>query len=241
MTEALIALVVATTVLIPGLVFRRFKGRFLTIVETTSDPLAILEVAVAGLFLTVLMVPIYLATGLDPLTPLWTSSASAAQIAAALKANWAGLLFHSFVVPVLVAIMAAYVERRGWLADGLAFIGLQPMAKNPSPWAAAWLAHRGEVPLCTVTLKNDQVVYGQFGPEGTAAVLAGSRDIFLDALYVLDEESGDLVRQIDCSGIFIAGDEIRMVTFSDLPVPSPEEIDEEDEAVDATPQEHSEA
>lgn len=225
MTEVLLFAAIAASVLVPGLVYRRFKGRFLTILETPAEKIAILEIAVAGLFMAVLMVPVYLALGIDPVTPLWMAK-SAEGLVAAIKANWAGLLFHSFVVPVLIAIMAAYVERRGWLADGLAKMGLQPMAKNPSPWAAAWILHRGEIPMVVVTLKNGEILFGQFGPEATAAVMSGSRDVFLDALYVLDETTGDLVRDEESSGIFISGDEIRTVVFSDLPIESPEELED---------------
>ncbi len=224
MTEVVLFAAIAASVLVPGLVYRRFKGRFLTISESPAEKLAILEVAVAGLFMTVLMVPIYLALGIDPVTPLWLASTTASLITA-IKANWAALLFHSFVVPVLLGIMSAYVERRGWLADALAKMGLQPMAKNPSPWAASWIFHQGVIPLVSVTLKDGQIIYGQFGPEASASVTHGNRDVFLDALYALDE-NGDLVRDEECSGVYIAGDEIRMVVFSDLPLDAPEDLED---------------
>lgn len=226
--DVLPVVLVALTILIPGLVYRAFKGRFLTIVDHTHEKMAILQVAVSGLFLTLLAIPVYLLIGFDPVTPLWLI-VSMKELVRFVTEHWLALFFHSFVLPALVAIMTAYVERKGWMADALAAMGLQPMAKNPSPWASAWILHRGVVPMVAITLKNGDIVYGQFGPEASAAVMSGSRDVFLDALYVLDDQTGELVRDEESSGVFIAGDDIRMVVFTDLPLESPEDVEEADE------------
>ena len=226
MFEVMLGLVVFATILAPGLVFRRFQARFLVLADAASEKVAILDIALAGLLLTVLTVPIYSLIGITPVTSLWLAETPKDLIAVINKVSF-GLLFHCFVIPVYSAVVVAYLERSGMVSSALTTLGLVPMSKHPSAFATAFLAHREISALCSVTLKDGSVVYGQFGAEA-AVTTTSEQDVFLDALYIPSED-GDLVLEEDSTGILIKGDQVVTIVFSTLPIPAPEDLEDSDD------------
>lgn len=217
MTEAVIGLVVAITILVPGLVIRRFQSIFLTLPDPKHEKEALLLIAIYGLANLAFTWPILLLLGLDPLTPLLLST-SVSEIAESLKAvNVVVWFVQLFVSPVFLAIARCYVERQGTITRFLSKLGLTPMRASIYAWDKAFALYRDHDVLVSVTLKVDgTVLYGRFGADALAGIKGTDCDLFLDEVYIPTED-GSLVLDESSQGILIPASEIRYLVFSELP------------------------
>ena len=214
MDTLLLAIAIAATIMVPGLVFRRFKARFLVLSDAPSEQIALLEIAISGLLINTLVFPVYFALGADPLRILW-KAVSAVEFYDALRANPLGIVLHCFVLPAAAAMMLAFLERKHWITTGLARLGLQPSETHPSAWSAGFLAHRDRAALCRVTLKDGSVVYGRFGVNAAATLSGVTKDVYFDQTY--DLVDGGLTLTEGTSGMLVAGDLVALIEFKDLP------------------------
>ena len=226
MTETIIGLVVAITILVPGFVIRRFQAIFLTLPDPKHEKEALLLIALYGLANLAFTWPLLLLIGVDPLTPLLTS-ASVPDLVASLKGThtlvWLGQLF---LAPVCLAIMRSYLERVGIINRFLSKLGLPPVRATTYAWDKAFAMYREFDVLVSVTLKGDgTVLYGRYGADGLAGVKGTDADLFLDQVYIPTED-GSLVLDETSQGILIPASEIRYLVFSELP----DEDEDDDEA-----------
>ncbi len=226
MTEAVIGLVVAITILVPGLVIRRFQQIFLTLPDPKHEKEALLLIAIYGLANLAFTWPILLLLGIDPLTPLLLAT-SVSEIANSFRATSVIVWFvQLFLAPVFLAIARCYLEREGTITRFLSKLGLTPSRATMFAWDKAFAMYRDYDVLVTVTLKGDgTVLYGRFGVDAIAGIKGTDCDLFLDEVYI-PAEDGSLVLDETSQGILIPASEIRYLVFSELP------DEDEDEATE---------
>lgn len=228
MTEAVIGLVVAITILVPGLVIRRFQQIFLTLPDPKHEKEALLLIAIYGLANLAFTWPILLLLGIDPLTPLLLAT-SVSEIANSFRATSVIVWFvQLFLAPVFLAIARCYLEREGTITRFLSKLGLTPSRATMFAWDKAFAMYRDYDVLVTVTLKGDgTVLYGRFGVDAIAGIKGTDCDLFLDEVYI-PAEDGSLVLDETSQGILIPASEIRYLVFSELPDEDEDEVPTED-------------
>jgi len=131
---------------------------------------------------------------------------------------WFGLagVFVLLIGPVLWPVIWVKVLRSSWMEN------LQ------LPYPTAWDAFFDRRTFCfiLVHLKDERLIGGYFGPGSYASSFPRDGDLYISAVYTVDEEGrfGDPVD--NTKGILIRKDDYAYIEFFDVPPPIPESTDE---------------
>lgn len=215
-------------ILLPGYVYRKFKSRFLVINVDKHHEDTLIGYILTGIVVTLITWPLVTALGIAPTGALIAANDLNA-LGKELSRNTLGWITQLIIAPVFLAMVAAYFERKTWGADLLTKIGLPPQPRYPNALNQAGYVHREADPIVEIERKNGELIYGRLGPRAVVTAEDGYPDIFLDAIYVLDHATGDLVEDDDCSGKVVLGSQIATITFYVNPLVSGNEEDGESE------------
>jgi hypothetical protein len=125
-----------------------------------------------------------------------------------------GWLVVVFVFPVLVGIVLGLAVRGSWLRVVLGRIGIVLLHPAPTAWDYAFA--RRERYWARVELLDGSLVEGLFGANSLASGDPDCRDIFLESVYALDEETGTYQVLERNRGVWVNPGQIRQITFFDV-------------------------
>ncbi|HUS59292.1 MAG TPA: DUF6338 family protein [Planctomycetota bacterium] len=126
-----------------------------------------------------------------------------------------GVYFTGWIVPVFfLPVLAGFLTGRYGQKDRsrgfLKRFGLFVLHVAPTAWDYAFA--RDESFWARIELVDGRMIEGVFADKSLASSEPGERDIFLEPVYELNEETGQYIRQ-EVGGILIMASSIRMVRF----------------------------
>ena len=123
---------------------------------------------------------------------------------------WIMYLFFFLVVsPYILGFLAGIVTEKGWIRKLIQRIGLNPVHAVPTAWD--YIMKDGSYVI--VTLKDGAIIYGLYSSKSFASSLPEERDLYLEAIYNRDSETGQWIMKDRTKGIWIAKDEIQTIEF----------------------------
>lgn len=118
-----------------------------------------------------------------------------------------------FASPVIAAVVSAQFKQRGWSARFIEWLGFNTALQIKSAWefkfsttSQAWVA---------VHLKNGEQIFGLFGQDSFAGD-ASAVDLYLEKTIRLSSD-GRPIEESPNQGIWIAGDQIATMEFTETP------------------------
>lgn len=212
LTTTIFTLALLTIFLVPGYIYRRFMRRFLTVDAEPHVQETFLAYGVTGLLIFVLTWPFYSLFGFDPFATLLATK-DMSEFVHAFSSNKVALLLQVIITPVILAVFAAYIERRAWAATLFAKLRLKPLPKHPTALLQGIFLHHDKTPIVEVTLKaGGKVIYGILGKDSCITSERGHPDLFLEAIMT---RNGDNQLTLDetSSGMIILGSQISTLKF----------------------------
>lgn len=233
----LLGLVISISVLVPGHVYRSFRSRYLVVPTPGTQQETLLSIVVAGLWNFVLSWPLMTALGFDPLATALAAK-DVSSLAIAIRSEGFAWMLQLLVTPVVLSTAVAYVNRKGWTQKFLTKrLGLFAQVRHASAWDAAFYHVRDAEVMVAVLYKEKgrPPLYGRLGANSAASPSSVDHGLYVDAVYVPDPATGDLILDEETLGHWIPGDEIGGLTFMFMPELVAElEEDADDEAEDPT-------
>jgi len=233
MMQTLIGLVISVSILVPGHVYRTFRARYLVIPAPGSQHETILSLVVSGMWNLALTWPVMMLCGIDPLAPA-LAAVDVPTLAKAIHNNGVAWMLQLLVAPVFTATAIAYINRKGWTQNALTRLGLFPQLRHASAWDAAFYHVRDADVMVAVLYKDKSMppLYGRLGANSAASPGSVDHGVYVDAVYIPDAETGDLVLDEETIGHYIPGEEIGGLTFMFMPELQRELEEEQDDATE---------
>lgn len=233
MMISILTLAVFTSVLVPGLIFRKTRSRFFVTAPEPTTNEAFLSYAVSGLACLAVSWPLMAALGFNPLAML-VASGDPVIFFAVISMHPGMVALQLLVAPVVLAIFTAYLERQAWSHAAMAAIGLPPMPRQPTALSAAagfqmyvrdparrgpQAPYAGHACLLDITLRSGSRVVGLMGAEGCITSNRGYPDVFLEQEFVkIKGPNGpDFIPDPLSTGVVILGSQISTISFRAIP------------------------
>lgn len=115
------------------------------------------------------------------------------------------------VVPVILALVSAYVAQRNLAVRIFAKLHLRSISPIPTGWD--WIFGHTDPCYMVVKLKDGAEIAGYFGPRSMASSDATSRDLFIEKVYRIPADEGPWQPVERSSGIWVDGSQITSVEF----------------------------
>jgi hypothetical protein len=128
------------------------------------------------------------------------------------------------IMPVILGLVIGVGGQRDWLGKALGRLKLNVIHPLPVSWDYVF-GGRTDDTYIKVTLIDGTVRAGKYGPLSFAASYPDGNDLFLEALYEIDD-GGTWTEHPTVEGIWIASGDIRCIEFMK---PEPEEKENEQE------------
>lgn len=140
-----------------------------------------------------------------PFAPLFAAAALSGHYGKWLL--WAALLI---LLPISLGVLAGVAVQRGWVKKLLARARIQPISPYPTGWDWSFSQLMGPTYLI-VTLDDGTQIAGLFGERSLAASDLTNKDIFIEELFDLHENTWS--QRPAKQGILITGKSIRHIEF----------------------------
>lgn len=128
-------------------------------------------------------------------------------------AMFAGVIL--FITGILGGVVTGFLRERDLIGRVCSSIGVMTVHPTESAWTKAFSRRHGC--LVRVTFKNGDDRYGQFGTKSLASTSRDLEDIYLETTFV-EDENGELVKELGGCGFWVPRDEISCVRFYSLEV-----------------------
>jgi len=116
-----------------------------------------------------------------------------------------------FVLPVFAGVGTAKLAQASWLLAWLQRFGVLTLHPAPTAWDYAF--SRDERYWARIELSDGKLVEGIFDSNSLASGAREQRDIFLEAVFELDEETGEYEPLERNEGVWVSAGAIRTITF----------------------------
>ncbi len=118
------------------------------------------------------------------------------------------------ILPVLCGTISAKLAQAQKTEGMLSRLGIHML--HPAPTAWDYVFHRDQRYWARIDLADGSRVEGVFDSNSLASSTHEERDVFLETVFELDEESGDYEPLERNAGILVRGEHIKTVAFFDL-------------------------
>ncbi len=118
-----------------------------------------------------------------------------------------------FVSPIGLGVLSGWLRQRNAIASFLGRFGFHTIHPLPTAWD--WKFSRGYPYWFIVTLADGACIYGLFGRNSFAGDEPTGRDLYLEAMYYLDND-GEWYPVEQTGGVWIAATHIAVVEFRKL-------------------------
>lgn len=214
----MIGLVLIVMIVAPGYIYRSYRARYLVVPSPGTQHETLMSLIVCGLWNFALTWPLMVVFGIDPLAPA-LAAVDTPTLVAAVRENGLAWMLQLLVAPVFIATAIAFINRKGWTQNALTRIGLFAQMRHASAWDAAFYHVRDTEVMVAVLYKDASKppLYGRLGANSAASPGSVDHGVYVDAVYIPDEETGDLILDEETIGHYVPGDEIGGLTFMFMP------------------------
>ncbi|MGI8382540.1 DUF6338 family protein [Priestia megaterium] len=121
-------------------------------------------------------------------------------------------IFITFVSPIILGFLLSYLQNRDIIRNIIQRLGINPIHTVPTSWDYVFSNLSGES-WVTIYLEDGTILHGSFSHRSFASSIPTEKDIFLEKLYLVDEETGDWSEVTHSKGVWIKGDNIKLIEF----------------------------
>lgn len=201
------ALIIVVLVFVPGIILSQIIRSSIVFYPEQINAWHFISMGAVGLFLHALVYP------------LWTWRIAKWYFAGTIDNHWAGVYAWFVVViflwPVVAGVLLAWLLRRQAIDRMLDKLGMDYVDRTPTAWDYAV-----RVPYerwVHVYLNDGTVIAGWFGQKSFSSLYHSKRDIYLEEVWLTDEDGTIIEPQIYTDGVWIAHDAIRNIVFQKSP------------------------
>jgi hypothetical protein len=197
------ALIIIALLFVPGFIFVQLIRRAIAHFPEQVDARHFVAILAAGLFLHTVIFPFSTRHIVD-----W-------YVGGTLHEHWkltyVWLVVAVFIWPIAIGIATALVIPKPWVDEQLDRIGLGYIDRIPTAWDYSVLPDKGS--LVKVHFRDGSLIGGVYGNKSFASIYSRERDLFLEEIYNMDENSDFVDPTVDNIGIWIAHDVISHVEY----------------------------
>ncbi len=113
-------------------------------------------------------------------------------------------IFAVIIAPILCVYIFYIISKKKWFSKSL----INP---TKSPWDS-FFSNR-ESYFVIVTLKSGKLIGGKYGTNSYSSTFPNPKEIYLEEVWKLNENSGFVKKRKQTEGIFISSDEISTIEF----------------------------
>lgn len=196
------AVVILIVILLPGYICSVVLGKSVAHISESIDLRYVLRVLAIGTALHAVLFPV----GASRLVQQYSNGA----LDYGSWTLWAWALVSIFVAPIAAGILVGWLVQTGPVDRVLDRIGLGWVDRLPSAWD---YASRLGPAWVKVYLTDGLIVGGKFAGKSAASINPGSRDLYIEQVYTLDED-GNLIDIVpDTLGMWVSATMIARVEF----------------------------
>lgn len=197
------AVVIVALIFVPGLILGQIIRQAISFYPEQVHGWHFLAIGATGLFLHTLAFP------------LWTRFVVDWYVADEIDDHWlasyAWFLAVIFVWPVAAGKLVVRLLRYDWVDRQLDKIGMAYVDRTPTAWD--WAVRTPETRWVVVHLNDGTMIGGWFGRHSFASLYRSKRDIYLEQMWLLDENGTFIESQVNTDGVWIGHDAISRVVF----------------------------
>jgi len=116
-----------------------------------------------------------------------------------------------FIWPVVVGVAASMLIPNPWVDAQLDKTGSRYVDRTPSAWDYAVRDRRTK--WVRVYLRDGSVIGGWFGTDSFASLYSPRKDIYLEQMWLLQNDETFVKEQINSDGVWIGHDMISHIVF----------------------------
>lgn len=197
------ALVIIALIFVPGLICGQMVRQAISFHPDKFHAWHFLSIGAAGLFLHTLAFPI------------WTRHIVTWYVDRRLEDHWVNTFFWflcvNFIWPVIAGAFVIWALRWTWFDRMLDKIGMAYVDRTPTAWD--WAVRTPQTRWVRVYLNDGQIIAGWFGRSSFASLYQSRRDIYLEQVWLLDDEGTIIEQQVNTDGVWIGSDAISRIVF----------------------------
>lgn len=187
------------SVLVPGFIYSGVVSNFIPLRRSKEKEVILLRYLTATAFNYALC---------SPLIYLLTFGLIFSTHPAGRALCWFAIIF---IVPVILAVAQARIMQKDGLGWFYRLLGLRPISPIPTGWD--WIFSTAEPCYVLITLTDGTEIAGYFGLRSMASSEPERKDIYIEKVYKVPEDSGAWVAVEGSLGMHVDGSNIAYIEF----------------------------
>lgn len=211
------ALIIIALIFVPGIILSQLVRSAIAFYPETVNAWHFIAMGAVGLFLHALVFP------------FWTRYVVDWYIDSTIDDHWqntyAWFIVVIFIWPVLAGVFIAWLVRRKIVDKLLDKLGMSYVDRTPTAWD--WAVRVPETRWIRVYLNDGKIVAGWYGKKSFSSLYHSKRDIYLEQMWLLDDEETITEPQANTDGVWISHEAIRNIVFQKGQENGQEQLDEQ--------------
>jgi hypothetical protein len=197
------ALIIVVLVFVPGIILSQLVRSAISFYPDAFNAWHFVAMGATGLFLHTLVFP------------FWTRFVLDWYLSGTLEEHWLSsylwFVMVIFIWPVIAGLLIAWAVRQQVMDHMLNRLGMSYVDRTPTAWD--WAVRIPQTRWVRIYLIDGEVIGGWYGRKSFASLTHSKQDIYLEEMWLLDENGTFSEPHVNTDGVWVAHDAIRNVVF----------------------------